>query len=152
MYKKLVMNVIYKITNDYHTSQDLCQETFLKAFLNLKKLKKESSFKSWLCKIALNLAKNELRKRKIIEYDNFGRKYVLFELAKEEKEKKKSILINEGLNKLKFKDKFILSMFYFYGFNLKEIKELTGIKEDNLKVILSRARNKLRKKIKGLRR
>jgi len=41
MYKKLVMNVIYKITNDYHTSQDLCQETFLKAFLNLKKLKKK---------------------------------------------------------------------------------------------------------------
>ncbi len=120
----------------------------MRAFLNLKKLKKEEKFKSWLCKIALNLAKKEYKRRKAMEeksLENYG----FFYLENENKEKKKSIIINEALNKLKFKDKFILSLFYYNGFSLKEIEELSGIKEDNLKMILCRAMQKLRKNLEG---
>lgn len=147
MHKKLVINLAYNILNDYQSSLDICQETFIKAFKNIKKLKQPEKFKNWICKIALNLTKNELKKRKVEEY---YRENAAFSLKiKGDSDRGKSMILKEALKKLKFKDRFILSMYYYQGFNLREISELTNIKEDNLKMILSRARKKLRKKLEG---
>lgn len=144
MYKNLIFTLIFRTLNDYDLSMDLCQETFIQAFLKINKLKDEEKFKPWLCKIALNLSRNELKKK---ERERIHRSFFL---RKERVEVlRKSIILNEALGKLNEKDRKILILHYYKGFTLKEISEISGLKEENLKMALSRARMKLRQKLEG---
>src|SRR5215510_7721176 len=44
-------------------ARDVCQETFLAAFSNLRKFRGDSKFSSWLYRIALNACHSRLRKQ-----------------------------------------------------------------------------------------
>ncbi len=147
MFKKLVFTIIYRMTNDYDLSLDLCQDTFINCFRNISKLKKPGKFKSWLCKIAINLSRDELKKRK---REGSIQKYKRENgFAFDNGLSKRTIIINEALGKLKTREREILILYYYKGMAIKEIEELTGLKEGNLKVVLSRARINLRKKLEG---
>ena len=53
-YKNLVFSMILRQVGDYTLSEELSQEVFIKAYLNLKKFQHKSSFSTWLTRIALN--------------------------------------------------------------------------------------------------
>src|SRR5262245_50012661 len=44
-------------------ARDVCQETFLAAFRNLRKFRGEAKFSSWIYRIALNACHSRLRKQ-----------------------------------------------------------------------------------------
>ena len=50
---------------DEQLSDDLSQETFIKAYLNIAKFRGMSSFSTWLMRIAYNVFYDEVRKRKV---------------------------------------------------------------------------------------
>jgi RNA polymerase sigma-70 factor, ECF subfamily len=50
-----------RISGGEAEAQDLCQRAFLRAFESLGSFRGESSFKTWLYRIAVNLSKNFLR-------------------------------------------------------------------------------------------
>src|SRR5262245_29007961 len=62
-------------------ARDVCQETFLAAFRNLRKFRGEAKFSSWLYRIALNACHSRLRKQSAMveqsldEEDDSGRKF-----------------------------------------------------------------------------
>jgi len=70
-------------------AQDVCQETFLAAFRNLRKFRGESKFSSWLYRIALNACHSRLRRsgtsaeQSIDAEDEAGRKHELADTASE---------------------------------------------------------------------
>jgi len=64
-YNTMVFNLIYKITTNYDDALELTQETFLKAFQALPGFRFESSMKTWIYKIAVNVALNYKRKTKL---------------------------------------------------------------------------------------
>ena len=49
---------VYKFCKDLELSQDITQEAFVKAFRNIDKFRGESSFYTWIYRIAINTAKN----------------------------------------------------------------------------------------------
>ena len=53
------------------------------------------------------------------------------------------------LNKLSKKYNVVLYLFYYEGYSTKEMAELLHIKENNVRVLLNRARNQLRKEIEA---
>lgn len=55
---------LYRLTTCKEDTEDLAQETFIKAFRNKDSFKGESSFKTWLFAIASNLAKDHFRAQK----------------------------------------------------------------------------------------
>src|SRR4030042_1910804 len=55
-YQSLVCAVTYSATGDVGTSEELAQETFLRAWRNLRQLEDPGKFRAWLCMIARNLA------------------------------------------------------------------------------------------------
>jgi RNA polymerase sigma-70 factor (ECF subfamily) len=63
-HQKLLMRVALRITRDLETAEDIVQDSFLKAYQKLSTFKGEASFRSWLCQITINTAKNKLRSRK----------------------------------------------------------------------------------------
>jgi len=62
-YQGLVCAVTYSATGDVGTSEELAQETFIRAWRNLSQLDDLRKFRGWLCQIARNLARTWLRGR-----------------------------------------------------------------------------------------
>lgn len=59
-----VAAVAYAITRDLALSEDLAQDTFVVAWTHLSELRDSQRVRAWLCGIARNLSKNELRGRR----------------------------------------------------------------------------------------
>ncbi len=60
-YKRPILNYLYRFIGNRHSAEELTQEAFVKAYMNLHKYEPRAKFSSWLYKIAGNLAKNYLR-------------------------------------------------------------------------------------------
>ena len=65
-YQSKVSGILYRMTSDSEAVNDLGQEVFLKALsaLDSFKFRGDASFRTWLYRIAVNVAINELRRRK----------------------------------------------------------------------------------------
>ena len=62
-YSGSVRAVGVRILGDFHTAEDVAQDTFIKAYTNLASLRRRSAFGSWLLKIARREAIAQLRRR-----------------------------------------------------------------------------------------
>lgn len=59
-YQHRIINVAQKYVSDYADASDIAQETFIKAYKALPNFRGESSFYTWLYRIATNVAKTYL--------------------------------------------------------------------------------------------
>lgn len=63
-YQERVYATIYHMTSNHEDADDLTQESFIKAYRALKSFKGDSSFFTWLYRIAVNKTINFLKQRK----------------------------------------------------------------------------------------
>lgn len=61
-YQPRIMSVLYGFLKAQSDAEDLTQQTFIKAWINLEKFRGDSSFYTWTYRIAINLAKNFVKK------------------------------------------------------------------------------------------
>ena len=69
-YKKFVYSLAWKYFRDVETAKDFTQEAFLKVFKNLSKFRHDSSFKTWLARITVNVCISHLRAMKSRKADD----------------------------------------------------------------------------------
>jgi len=62
-YQGRIVNFIYRTLGDFERSEELAQESFLRAFRKADSFDSKYRFSTWLYTIARNLASNELRDR-----------------------------------------------------------------------------------------
>ncbi|MCX6000000.1 MAG: RNA polymerase sigma factor, partial [Chloroflexi bacterium] len=62
-YQKLVYNIGLRMLGDSQAAEDACQDAFLSAWRNLAGFR-GGNFKAWLLRIASNVCRDQLRKRK----------------------------------------------------------------------------------------
>ncbi len=60
-HQKRMLNVAYRLTNDYDDACEIVQDTFVSAYKNINSFRGESKFTTWLTTICVNLSKNRLR-------------------------------------------------------------------------------------------
>lgn len=56
-----VLRVVYGIVRDRHIAEDLSQDVFVRVYDHLHEFRQESSYKTWILRIAVNRAKDYLR-------------------------------------------------------------------------------------------
>jgi RNA polymerase sigma-70 factor (ECF subfamily) len=71
-YRNRLVNLIYRMLNDQNEAEDLVQETFLRVWNHRQDYDFSYCLSTWVYTIALNLAKNELRKRRKFKFFNLG--------------------------------------------------------------------------------
>ena len=154
-----VLRVAYIYVKDKHKAEDIFQEVFIKVFKKYHTFKGDSSEKTWLMKITVNVCKDYFK--------SFWVKRVLLNSDKEEErevyEKQynseslddsiiKSIesreLLNEVMN-LSLKYKEVIILYYYQQFTTKEISEMLKLPEGTIRTRLFRARELLRKNVSG---
>lgn len=143
--KDLVRYTIYYIlksnirTNPVEETNELVQDVFLKAWDKYSKFQNKSSFKTWIYKIAKNIAIDFIKKHN--KYYIATNKLDL----KEEIKENKSDIINEGIKSLGEKHKEIFTLFYLQEHSIQEISELLNIAEGTIKSRLFYAKNIFKK-------
>lgn len=60
--KKGVFSFIYSMTNNYHSAEDLMQDTFIKAKQNIRFYERKGSFSAWVLQIAKNITLNYIKR------------------------------------------------------------------------------------------
>ena len=129
---------------------DAIQETTIKAFKSVKKLKQNQYFKTWIIKILINESNNIYRRKN-------KRRIISFEELENDREIEYSNIDNIEItldfnficNKLKYEDRIIIILYYMEKFTDKEIGEILNLKENTIKTKRARAKQKI-KKILGL--
>jgi len=61
-YKASIFNLAYRMTGSLDDADDLTQETFIRAYQNLRRFNQSKKFFTWLYTISINLIRNHLKK------------------------------------------------------------------------------------------
>jgi RNA polymerase sigma-70 factor (ECF subfamily) len=62
-HQRTIYDLAYRMLENHADAADLAQKAFVQAFLNLRTFRRESSFRTWLFQIGLNLCRNAIRNR-----------------------------------------------------------------------------------------
>jgi len=139
------ISAIIKNTQIENNAEDLCQETFYKAYRNLKNFRGvDSSFSTWLFAIARNTVMSELRKLKSLEIlfdedDSFisvPDSLPENELLKHEK----LIKVREAINKLPERQRSAIILREYEQMDYTQIAVVLESTVSSVKSLLNRAR------------
>jgi RNA polymerase sigma-70 factor, ECF subfamily len=63
-HQKRMLNIAFRMTNDYDEACEVVQDVFVSAYKNIKTFRGDSKFTTWLTTITLNLSRNKLKQMK----------------------------------------------------------------------------------------
>ncbi|HHU71123.1 MAG TPA: RNA polymerase sigma factor [Clostridiales bacterium] len=155
LHGKAIYGFCYYLTNDKDDTEDLYQETFLKALELCHKIDVDKNPKSYIISIAIRLWKNKCRKKarklKIISPNNFNDDVIsnssIHAVSPEDTtlSNEMSTIIRATVDSLDNKMKIPLYMFYTAEMSIEEIAQTLHIPKGTVKSRLHNARKSIKK-------
>jgi RNA polymerase sigma-70 factor (ECF subfamily) len=148
-YKQKVFRLAARFVRDNDDLDDICQETFIKAYQSLKKFRGDAPFEHWITKIAVNVCYDMLRKQSR-RRDDMPLDSVAFSIGAPKSSGDCSgdeamHIIGKALVKLRPKDRIVITLLNLEEKSVRETASLTGWSEANVKVRAFRARKELKR-------
>lgn len=122
---------------DEQLSDDLAQDTFIKAYLNIGKFRAMASFQTWLMRIAYNVFYDYTRSRKLTDDIDHQPETPV------QQNPTLKMDIYAALALLKPDERTCITLQLIDGYDIQKIAEITGIKEGTVKSHLSRGKEKM---------
>ncbi len=149
-YQQRVYWTARRIVGTHEDADDVAQETFIKAYLGLGDFRGDSSFFTWLYKIAVNLSLNALRKRQVVTYlresELISRFIPRSEDPSEEVEwKETQSRFERAIAALPEKQKAVFVLRFHDGLTYEEIAEVMKTSVGGLKANYHHALKKIKK-------
>lgn len=125
---------------DEQLSDDLAQETFIKAYVNITKFKGMASFSTWLMRIAYNVFYDEMRSRKVTEDVDTS-----VSAARQTTTASESLKMDiyAALALLKPDERTCITLQLIDGYPVDQIAKVTGIPGNTVKSHLHRGKEKM---------
>lgn len=145
-YRERVFGVVYNLTSNREDTADLVQDAFIKAFQSINRFQGQSSFFTWLYKIAVNTTLSHLRKNRMRTFFSLEKVQeegtateILNKLTdtsgadrdaylKELQEK-----LNEAMQKLSIKHRTVITLFEIDGLSHTEIAQVMDCSEGTVR-------------------
>ncbi len=144
--QKLLRYVVY-LLHDQMTAADVVQDTFIKAYQNLRGYKTEYKFSSWIYRIAHNETMNHIkRSRRFSDIDTEAAPELSYDPALEESIDAALLQaqVHGCLGQLEPKYREIIQLIYFEHMKYDEASDVLHVPTSTVGVWLSRAKAKLR--------
>lgn len=157
---RFVLRFLYAMVGEIGLAEELTQETFVRAFTSIDKMRSEAKLATWLGGIAKNVASNSFRSRRResgnVEIDNLEIDYLPFEKISDGNHAPDAELLNDelqgvirdALGKLGEDKRLVFVLKILQHKTYEEIAEITGFTIPKLKTDLRRAKAELRKTIR----
>ena len=146
-----VYAVVIGIVNNPHDTEEIVQDTFLNAYRGLAQYEDREKFKNWLAKIARNNARDWLRKPRVdsVPIDEVSEHtFSTTDLPDEQliRDEQRE-LIRRAMGTLSQKDREIARAYYLDGASYDELIRTHGLSYKAISFRLSRAKQKLAKRL-----
>ncbi len=145
-YVRDIFRYLFSLCRDYYLAEDLVNETFYRAYLFLEDYR-EGRVKPWLFKVAYHAYIDQMRKNRklIFRGDDY------YALLKDVKTPEDALIQSEQIREigqvmvgLPEKQKQAILLYDFHGLQYKEAAEIMQVSVGHFKVLLFRARQKIR--------
>lgn len=125
-YQKPLLNLCYMYLRDRTQAEDAVQETFLKAYRALSSFRGESSPKTWLMRIAVNVCRDYQRSGWFTRVNRFITPDDLPERAAEERDEAAADLA-DAIMRLPARHREVVLLYYYQSMTMPEIAGALGI-------------------------
>lgn len=132
---------LHQTLGDKELSDDLAQETFIKAYTHIASFKNLSGFSTWLYRIAYNVFYDYIRNRK--ETSGLEDWETDASCRTEQRDVGRKMDIYRGLSQLKETERTCITLYYMEDLAIDKISTITGLPSGTVKSHLSRGKEKL---------
>jgi RNA polymerase sigma-70 factor (ECF subfamily) len=148
-YRKRIFSLGYGFFRNPDDTDDFVQDVLVKLYVSLGSFRGESSFSTWLMRIAYNTAINSIKRRR--EYTSLAEDYEIpYEGTGPEEDHLRACsraAIREALADLPERYRVCVDMYFFYDMPYADISEVTGLPVNTIKSHVFRAKKLLRDKL-----
>ncbi len=131
-----VYRLAYSYVKNKADAEDITQDVFLKLYKFHGEFQADENCKAWLIRVTINLSKNLLRS------GWFTKRTELTEDIPCEDEEDRSLI--EYVMKLPEKYRVTIHLYYYEGYSVKEIADMTGASVSSVTTRLMRGRERLK--------
>lgn len=122
-------------------SDDIAQEAYIKAYLNINSFSGKSKFSTWLFRIAYNCFCDNKRAQQRVTTVDIDNTVAYSDSGTDGRFRNQELYM--ALSNLNEKERSCILLFYMEDKSIKEISLITGIKENTIKSHLSRAKGNI---------
>ena len=147
-----VVQVIYRLCNDAGLAEDMAQEAFLRAWVNLASFHPQACLRNWLYRIAVNATLDVLRHRPEERLEDEAAEMIADQAAGPEPaliEKESTLLVQQALSSLPEAARSVLVLREYGGLSYQEIAGVLDVPVGTVMSRLNYARNRLRVLLKA---
>lgn len=158
-YQGQLINFVGRLLNDRNTAEDIVQETFLRVYRNKHRYKEIARFSTWIYTIAGNLARTELRRRKIRNFFSISQRGETekdYEIPDTEINVEKSVegsmvkdMILREVMQLPVYFREVIILRDLQDLSYEEISQMLSVPLGTVKSRVNRGRTQIQKKLKG---
>lgn len=141
-YQTALLHICYMILQDEALAEDAVQETFLKAYRALDDFRGESSEKTWLMHIGMNVCRDIKRTRWFRYVDRRVTPELLPDAAAQTEDDHEDLAQAIVLLPMKYRE--VILLHYYQNMNLRDIGQALGLAPSSVSNRLKKAREKLR--------
>lgn len=153
LYGQEILQLVYSYVKNRAIAEDLTQEIFVKCYQALSTYKQQSKMRTWLWRISINHCKDflkswyhrhvepSLENWEVMDGTNVEEKIIQRDEDQE---------LAHAVMRLPIIYREVIYLYYFQELSIKEIFEITGVKESTVKTRLRKAKQILRIELEGL--
>ncbi len=143
---------LYKIAKLRLKSDDdineAVQETIIKTYSSIKKLKNNQYFKTWIIKILINECNSIYQKNKKNQFEEYDENINIYENIDNINQKISELDFFILIENLKYEEKIAITLYYLEGLSTKEISKILKQPEATIKTRISRSKEKIKRTLK----
>jgi RNA polymerase sigma-70 factor (ECF subfamily) len=157
-WERPIYALAYRVIGQEEDARDVAQETFLRAFRALPGFKGQAKFSSWIYRIALNLCRDWIRRKKRTPVSQLPEDVDLSELAAEQgptesveelvARRELSEVVEEVMKLLPEEQRTAVILKEYHGMTFQEIADLQGCPLSTVKTRLYQGLSVLRKHLR----
>ena len=148
-YKRKVFGLAARFARDADDLDDICQDVFIKVYENLGKFHADAPFEHWLSRVTIRVCYDALRSRKRekgnVPLEDVHHLLEDVSIGKNQAAEEARNLLEWALARLQPKERLVTTLLELEEKSIREIAEMTGWSQANVKVRAFRARQKLKK-------
>jgi RNA polymerase sigma-70 factor (ECF subfamily) len=166
-YDRAVLRLAVHLTGSQEDGQDIYQEAFLRAYINLGRFRFECSFYTWIYRIVTNLCLDHLRKKSSRARDLTttisadGEEEQILDRLPDQRagtSPERSLIsrelrkcISRAMERLSPRERVVFELKHYHGLRLRTVAGILNTSEGTIKNTLFRATHKLRTQLAEVR-